>query len=76
MNDKPARVFIGQASRHEGKYGEYFTFKFGTATIFFEPSKTTGKLNAYVKESLQQDRAAQPEKKQEPFGIPDEQIPF
>lgn len=77
MTDKPSRVFIGQASRHEGRYGEYFTFRFGTATIFFEPSKTPGKLNAYIKESVQQERPAET-KKQEPFEekYADDSIPF
>lgn len=73
MTDKPARVFIGQANKHEGKYGEYITFRFGTATIFFEPSKTPGKLNAYVKESIQQERVSPP--KQDAFGLPDE-VPY
>ena len=75
MTDKPARVFIGQANKHEGKFGEYFTFRFGMATLFFEPSKTPGKFNAYIKESPPLERRDAPPK-QDAFGLPDEERPF
>lgn len=37
--EKPARVFIGQAKEHQGKYGKYITLRLGIATVFLEPSK-------------------------------------
>lgn len=53
MTDRPARVFIGQAKEHEGRYGKYITLRLGLATVFLEPSKTPGLMNAYIKENQQ-----------------------
>lgn len=55
-DDRPARVFAGQAKEHQGKYGKYLTLRMGLVTYFLEPSKTPGMWNAYIKENPQQDK--------------------
>ncbi len=54
-DDRPARVFIGQAKEHQGKFGKYITLRLGLATVFLEPSKEPGKFNCYMKENPPRD---------------------
>lgn len=76
-DDRPARVFAGQAKEHQGKYGKYLTLRMGLVTYFLEPSKTPGLLNVYIKENPQQDKRETPIK-QNGFEdrMADDGIPF
>ena len=80
MTDRPARVFIGQAKEHEGKYGKYITLRLGLATVFLEPSKTPGLMNAYIKEAPpKEDRPSQQghhDRRADDNAREDDRIPF
>jgi hypothetical protein len=78
MSEQKTKIFLGQAYKHTGKYGEYFTWPQGPARYWLYPSKDDpNKLNLYVSENEKREASnGKPQPKQDAFGIPDEQIPF
>lgn len=79
-DDRPARVFAGQAKEHQGKYGKYLTLRMGLVTYFLEPSKTPGLMNVYIKENPREDRQQNVNKGHHDGhaddGMSDDRIPF